>query len=183
MAYAAFSVVFGEQPSAAKWNILGSNDASFNDGTGIANMATSTTSISNPYKFKAYRNAAYTPTDSTTTKYPFDAEDFDTNSNYDATTNYRYTCPVSGFYYFGAHLRGGTSSTRVLGMLYKNGAEIVRFFDIVTGAAQSNGSGSTIVQATAGNYFEFYYYIVTPSAASVGSSLQQSFEGFLVSQT
>lgn len=37
MAYASWSVVFGEQPSAAKWNILGTNDASFNDGTGIAN--------------------------------------------------------------------------------------------------------------------------------------------------
>lgn len=39
MAYAAWSVVFGEQPSAAKWNILGTNDASFNDGTGIADAA------------------------------------------------------------------------------------------------------------------------------------------------
>lgn len=39
MAYAAWSVVFGEQPSAAKWNILGANDASFNDGTGIAASA------------------------------------------------------------------------------------------------------------------------------------------------
>lgn len=29
MAYAAWSVVFGEQPSAAKWNILGTNDARF----------------------------------------------------------------------------------------------------------------------------------------------------------
>lgn len=29
MAYASWSVVFGEQPSAAKWNILGSNDAWF----------------------------------------------------------------------------------------------------------------------------------------------------------
>lgn len=35
MAYAAWSVVFGEQPSAAKWNILGANDASFNNGSGI----------------------------------------------------------------------------------------------------------------------------------------------------
>lgn len=35
MSYASWSVVFGEQPSAAKWNILGTNDASFNDGTGI----------------------------------------------------------------------------------------------------------------------------------------------------
>lgn len=39
MAYASWSVVFGEQPSAAKWNILGTNDASFNDGTGIADSA------------------------------------------------------------------------------------------------------------------------------------------------
>lgn len=30
MAYSAWSVVFGEQPSAAKWNILGTNDAHFN---------------------------------------------------------------------------------------------------------------------------------------------------------
>ena len=36
MAYAAWSVSFGERPSAAKWNILGTNDASFADGTGIA---------------------------------------------------------------------------------------------------------------------------------------------------
>lgn len=36
MAYASWSVSFGEQPSTAKWNILGTNDASFNDGTGIA---------------------------------------------------------------------------------------------------------------------------------------------------
>lgn len=35
MAYTSWSVVFGEQPSAAKWNILGANDASFNDGTGF----------------------------------------------------------------------------------------------------------------------------------------------------
>lgn len=35
MAYQSWSVVFGEQPSASKWGILGTNDASFNDGTGI----------------------------------------------------------------------------------------------------------------------------------------------------
>lgn len=35
MAYAAWSVVFGEQPSAAKWNILGTNDAAFADGSGL----------------------------------------------------------------------------------------------------------------------------------------------------
>lgn len=39
MAYASWSVVNNEQPSVAKWNILGTNDASFNDGTGIADAA------------------------------------------------------------------------------------------------------------------------------------------------
>lgn len=39
MAYQDWSVVFGEQPSASKWNILGANDAGFNDGTGIGDDA------------------------------------------------------------------------------------------------------------------------------------------------
>lgn len=38
MAYASWSVVFGEQPSAAKWNILGTNDASFNDASGTPSV-------------------------------------------------------------------------------------------------------------------------------------------------
>lgn len=36
MSYTAWSVVFGEVPTETKWNLLGANDDSFNDGTGIA---------------------------------------------------------------------------------------------------------------------------------------------------
>lgn len=39
MAYTAWSVVFGEQPTAAKWNQLGQNDAGFKDGTNIDDNA------------------------------------------------------------------------------------------------------------------------------------------------
>lgn len=39
MAYTAWSVVFGEQPTAAKWNQLGTNDAGFKDGTNIDDLA------------------------------------------------------------------------------------------------------------------------------------------------
>lgn len=45
MAYSADSFVFGEQPSAAKWNKLWSNDASFNDGTGIGTNAIAAASL------------------------------------------------------------------------------------------------------------------------------------------
>lgn len=44
--YQSWSVVFGEQPSAAKWNILGTNDASFNDGTGIGNATITASKLS-----------------------------------------------------------------------------------------------------------------------------------------
>lgn len=37
--YTSWSVVFGEQPTAAKWNQLGANDAAMKDGTGIDNDA------------------------------------------------------------------------------------------------------------------------------------------------
>ena len=38
MAYSSWSVSFNEQPSAAKWNILGTNDAYFDSliGSGTA---------------------------------------------------------------------------------------------------------------------------------------------------
>lgn len=45
MAYTAWSVVFGEQPTAAKWNQLGANDAGFKDGTNIDSSAITTAKI------------------------------------------------------------------------------------------------------------------------------------------
>ena len=45
MAYTAWSVVYGEQPTAAKWNQLGANDAGFKDGTNIDAGAIITTKI------------------------------------------------------------------------------------------------------------------------------------------
>lgn len=45
MAYSADSFVADEQPTTAKWNKLWSNDASFNDGTGIANNAIAAPSL------------------------------------------------------------------------------------------------------------------------------------------
>lgn len=40
MAYQSWSVVFGEQPSAAKWNILGTNDAHFDSLIGLSGTDT-----------------------------------------------------------------------------------------------------------------------------------------------
>lgn len=45
MAYQPWSVVFGETPSASKWNILGTNDSGFNDGTAIGAGAIGTAAL------------------------------------------------------------------------------------------------------------------------------------------
>lgn len=67
MAYTSWSVTFGEQPSSAKWNILGSNDASFNDGTGIGTNAIAAASLSTSaiYLGSVTRTSAFTTTSAT----------------------------------------------------------------------------------------------------------------------
>ena len=68
MAYTAWSVVFGEQPSTAKWNILGTNDASFNDGTGIANSTIKPNHlIASASTLNTWAWDTYTPTFANTT--------------------------------------------------------------------------------------------------------------------
>jgi len=48
--------------------------------------------------FRASINSDLGVSVSTWTKVPFDTEEFDTNSNYDNATNYRFTPTVAGYY-------------------------------------------------------------------------------------
>ena len=71
MAYQSWSVVFGEQPSAAKWNILGTNDASFNDGTGIASGAITYAKVATGFPVQM-TSVGYSSAATGTTTIPFD---------------------------------------------------------------------------------------------------------------
>jgi hypothetical protein len=68
--------------------------------------------------------AVYLPTPQTVTagvftKVNLTTENFDTNSNFDATTNYRFTPTVAGYYQFNAGVYAG-SVTRILANIKKN---------------------------------------------------------------
>lgn len=147
----------------------------------ISSIAYNTASFSNPYKFSAYRSAALTTNASTWTKMPLTAEYFDTNSNFDAVTNYRYTVPVSGFYFFTAYYSTGTSPTRSIVALYKNGTENNRLFDVT--ATVGTISGSAILQLTAADYIEMYYWTQVAVALDVNPSTRPTFSGYLICQT
>lgn len=137
----------------------------------------------NPYKFSVYRNAAKAAVATTETKVEFDTELYDTNSNFDSTTNFRYTAPVSGFYHFdwGFGVSVITPS-RLFATLYKNNSPIQRSTDVASSV--QGVSGSCLVQATAGDYFEIFYYSSTAGGTYASSTYKDThFSGFLVSRT
>lgn len=62
MAYATWSVVFGEQPTASKWNTLGTNDASFADGTALPSAGMDVTTLASTNTANTSYEALDTPT-------------------------------------------------------------------------------------------------------------------------
>lgn len=183
MSYTSWSVVFGEQPSAAKWNILGANDASFNDGTGIFGLYKNLLAVdSNPYKFSAYRNAAADTGNGALAKITFDTELYDTNGNFATGT---YTASVSGFYFLTAKMQVNESHTRAFITLYKNGAEFFRGIDNETAAiARESYNLVELVQAVASDTFEVYAFGSAALTIEVSSqAVMAQFKGFLLSRT
>lgn len=150
-------------------------------GASIANLSKSTTSFSNPYKFSVYRNAAWNTPNGAEGKVAFDAETFDTNSNFDSTTNNRYTAPVSGFYFLNAQIGFSTLVNNAYALFYKNGSEIKSGGQIVA----TNVLGSTVtalLQLTAGDYIEVYLFTSATQTGTTGAN-NTWFDGFLVSHT
>lgn len=187
MAYQSWSVVFGEQPSAAKWNILGSNDSSFNDGSGIANLefGTGHTSSKIDNKFRVYRNASYTTTGTGSfVRMPYDTHNFDTNSLVDLSTNPgRATMTTAGFYLFGSRYGTGSSSSNINNIaLFKNGSEISRGNIL---QYTSNPMGNVVadfLQVSVNDFIESYYSTNGNVVADVGSAYNY-FYGIMMSNT
>lgn len=184
MAYASWSVVFGEQPTASKWNILGTNDASFNDGTGIAGLYKNLlTTDSNPYKFLAYRNAAANTGNNAYAVVACDTEVYDTNSNHSAGV---YTAPVTGFYHFYGQINvsiGGSNATTIVA-LYKNASIALQGGAMKVLASTSVGLVvSGVISLAATDTVDMRAYAETTSALGVGTASQNYFGGYLVSRT
>ena len=77
--------------------------------------------------FYATASANQTIASSTLTKIQFNTKQFDTNTNFDATTNYRFTPTVAGYYQISAGIQyAGTSSVTAFTQcqFYKNGSSL-----------------------------------------------------------
>lgn len=108
--------------------------------------------------FTAYRATSnQTFTSAVNTKVAYNAEEFDTNSNFDPTTNYRFTPTTAGYYLISASMTYGGTLTRVQMKLYKNGSNYSRWTD--TNGSDNTGiyNGTSLVYANGStDYFEVY---------------------------
>jgi hypothetical protein len=196
--YTAWSVIAGEQPTTAKWNVLGSNDGSFNTGVGmndgviisrhLAAGITVSNVAYNPYKFKCYPSAVTSMASSTWTKVAINTAVFDTSSNFNLSTN-RFVVPITGFYCLCAQVaitQSGSTSGQQQAAMYKNGSLF-----ILASTTPASGSGSSIGRPnicifdkfTAGDYIELYGYCGEAGRAVDGGTTVTYMSGFLVSAT
>jgi hypothetical protein len=88
--------------------------------------------------FHAYLSSAQSLSEETTTKINFNTEEFDTNSCYDNSTNYRFTPTLAGKYYVYSQIywvQGSTTNLKNTAIrIYKNGSQHRRNFQLFTGS-------------------------------------------------
>ena len=132
--------------------------------------------------FSAYNAGTQSISASTSTKVVFNAEDFDTASCFDSTTNYRFTPNVAGYYQFNANVyqTGGTYSYVWLNF-YKNGSSTVECNRVSsTGQGTLNGSALIYLNGST-DYVELYARAQGGTTLQLGASSKEfmNFSGFL----
>jgi hypothetical protein len=139
-------------------------------------VTVSSASLSNAPAFEAYLSSNQTFSDASYTKVNFNTEIYDTNSDYDNSSNYRFTPTVAGKYLVYSTLvmfAGGSTEARLA--IYKNGS-IYKQCD----ADYDNGTEATNVISTStaidfngsSDYVEIYGYldITSGTATFFGSA-------------
>ena len=134
--------------------------------------ATGTVMVSgNMPAFSAYATSAQTITTGSFAKVTFDTESFDTNNNFASS---RFTPTVAGYYQMTFNLKvNGTTQTRFIGSLYKNGATIGRQWDLpvtVTAGISTFQTGSALVYMNgSSDYLEVYIYAEGTGTLTTGA--------------
>lgn len=112
--------------------------------------------------FSAYLSANQNVSSSVLTKVACNTEEFDTNSNYDNATNYRFTPTVAGYYQVNGcvNFSGGALRTDFLTSIYKNGSEFKRGnYSNISNANGDSASVSAVIYLNGStDYVELWAY-------------------------
>jgi hypothetical protein len=134
--------------------------------------------------FRAGQPSAQTISNNTWTKVSFSTEVFDTNSNYDNVTNYRFTPTVAGYYQINLRVNfdGGSATSISAISIWKNGSEHSVNFGTST-SGQYNGSQVSDVVYMNGSTDYLEGYVLQNSGTSkplVASTNTNTFSGAMI---
>ena len=135
--------------------------------------------------FSARNNATQSLTNNTSTKVALQVEEFDTNNNFDSTTNYRFTPTVAGYYQINGQVKieNNSNAGTVLCTIFKNGSDYKDTQTTVrSGSNTSAGCGSVIYFNGSTDYVELYVNQVTTATATLitNGTLATFFNGAFV---
>lgn len=149
-------------------------------GTAVVTGSTATVSqamlasgvAGNGPAFAVFRNATQSLTSAVFTKIQFNNEQFDTNNNFDSTTNYRFTPTIAGYYYIDCHCYfSGASITFPWALIYKNGSAYSAGTAISPATAEAISLTSEIIYLNGStDYIEFYAYASGGTSINIGST-------------
>ena len=134
--------------------------------------ATGTMMVSgNMPAFSAYQSSAQTALSvNTWTKLQFQTKEFDTNSNFDSTTNYRFTPTVAGYYQFTGTLSMSAATSSGWLAFYKNGSAFKYGAQISTVSGGAFAATALIYCNGSTDYVELYGYIGVTQSPATGAA-------------
>jgi len=144
----------------------------------LSNGTTWTTSVAPA--FSAYVSTNQSLSGGVWTKMAANTKEFDTNSNYDNSTNYRFTPTVAGYYQLNACWQSVSSASTTIG-IYKNGSMAkTGIFSSTAVIGGPNVAVSALIYFNGStDYAECYMYTSVGNSA-FGSQLNTYFQGFFV---
>ncbi len=147
------------------------------NGSGVLSWATA--GYDGTPNFHAYRSADWNSVpNSTWAKVPINVEEFDSDSAYDHSTNYRFTPQTAGLYFIYGSCNNGTSLTSHYTSIYKNGSAH-RTAQADAGAGSTINVSGLIDFNGSTDYVELYTYMHGTAAAAMSQS-RTFFGGFFV---
>lgn len=115
------------------------------------------------------------------TKLQFSVENFDTNSCYDPTTNYRFTPNVAGYYQVNISCyAAGSSLTQQNLYIYKNGSGVNATVYITPANSISGGFTATVIYCNGSTDYIEAYALIVGTSPIVQASVLTYFSGSMV---
>ena len=125
--------------------------------------------------FSVYRGGANQAlTTATFTKVQLSTEEYDTNNNFDNSTNYRFTPTVAGYYQISGSVGLTGTNVRILCTIYKNGSEYFRGTDATANLSQVTVSGLVYFNGST-DYVELYAYASFAGTSDISSGQKYTY--------